>query len=189
MTASAEAPHLGLIVEGDGDSRSIPLLLRKYLLEKEEYRDLLGKPINAKGRGNVTTEGGIEKFVQVAANRPGCQAVLVFLDSEFDPICPLGPQLLARALSVCTKQVAVCMAEPMFEGWIVASAETMGLPGLTYEPSKHPSGLIQAQMEKYVKPIDQPKLASRIDIAIARARSKSLDRSLTKLDTFLSLLS
>jgi hypothetical protein len=188
MSADAEAPHIGLIVEGDGDSRAVPVLLRNHLFGCQEYRDLLGKPINAKGRGNITTRGGVEKFVRIAANRPGCQAVLVFLDSEFEPICPLGPDLLSRASGVCAQPVVICAIEPMFEGWIVASAETMGIEGLEFEPMQHPSGLIEEKMGKYVKPVDQPRLAHRIDISTARARSKSLERSLNNLDALVALI-
>src|SRR6266699_356164 len=97
MTASADVPHIGLVVEGRGDAGALPLLLRKWINSRGDYRDLLGRPVVCDGRDRAIVPDGIEKYVAVAAARPGCQAVLVVLDAEGDPACELGPVLLTRA--------------------------------------------------------------------------------------------
>src|SRR5262245_22600369 len=96
MTASADEPHIGLIVEGPGDANSLPLLLRNWLGLRADYRDIFGKPAICNGRDRAIVTDGLERYVAAVTARPGCQAVLVVLDTEGDPACNLGPAFLAR---------------------------------------------------------------------------------------------
>lgn len=189
MTATADAPHVGLVVEGRGDQFAVPAMLRKYLTERGEYRDILGKPVPCHGRDKAVAPGGIEGYVATAATRPGCRGVLAILDGEGDGVCELGPLLRERAQTTTGKPVFVCLAEPKFEAWLVASAESMELEGLTYAPDRDSIALIKGAMNvKYAKPTWQPRLASRLDFAVARPRSRSLDRLLSKLDDLAAAL-
>ena len=136
MTANADQPHVGLVVEGLGDGRSVPILLRNYRYALGDYRDLLGKPVSCNGRNNALKERGIESRAAIVAARPGCVGVLVVLDGEGDPVGQLGPALTKRAQAVTPKSLAVVLATPKYERWLVASAETLGLASLTYNPSR-----------------------------------------------------
>src|SRR5687768_7727759 len=135
MTAPVDEPHIGLIVEGRGEREAAPLLLRAHLYATGEYRDLLGAPVVCHGRDKALRQAGVEGFVATAAGRPGCVGVIVILDSDDDHACELGPQILERAVAITPKPVLVCLSEPSFEEWIVASAETMELEGLVYDSS------------------------------------------------------
>lgn len=121
----------------------------------------------------------------VAASRPGCYGVLVILDGEGDPVCRLGPKLLARSLPAALgKTVVVALADPKYEAWLVASAETLGLPALSSESPRDPAAAIAQALSPrgYSKPTWQPRLTSKMDLARAASRSHSLHRTLEMFD-------
>jgi Domain of unknown function (DUF4276) len=191
MTAAADAPHIGLVVEGSGEFEALPLLLRRWLHEGSDFRDILGSPVLCHGRSKALKTGGIEEKVAVAAARPGCRAVLVVLDGEGDPVCQRGPELLMRSReSGRGKPIAVALADRQYEAWLMASAETLGLEGLAYSSTRDPvSALVDAlRPRKYVKPVWQPRLTERIDFALAIPRSPSLRRLLDRFDELVRAL-
>ncbi|MEX8059925.1 hypothetical protein [Microbacterium sp. 16-032] len=185
------APHIGLVVEGPGDKGALPVLLRKFLHEKAEYREILGKPVTLKGKGSATTPGGLEGYVAAAA-RPGCVGVVVLLDADDDASCQLGPELLARAEAVVGIPVVIVLAERDFEDWIYRSVETLdlGWEG-DWDATKRGGTVIDSLLPDggYQKPVWQPKLTHRMDIELARSRSTSLNRLLNKVDGLVALCS
>lgn len=158
-------PHIGLVVEGPGDVNALPLLLRAYTRSVGDFRDILGKPIPLNSISKATVSGGIEGYCSTAARRPGCKAVLVVVDS--DKHCPaeFGESLRSRAQGVIEQPVVVAAAQHNFEDWIFASAESLDL-GLVY--SAEASGIAEIKRARkplaYVKPVQQPKLTSRMDL-------------------------
>ena len=181
MTPGANIPHIGLVVEGKGEVTAIPLLLRNWLHQQGEFRDLLGKPFSLDGKGNATCQHGIEGAVVAVANRPGCKGVLVELDADRDLACQLGPDLQKRAATVCRRvPVAVCVAEVKYESWLVASAESMELESLDFEPDRNPEALIKEALRpiRYIKTTWQARLTGRMNLELARSRSPSLTRLL-----------
>lgn len=54
------------IVEGDGDVKAIPILLRRLVHEKFQCWKTTFKPYNARGRENLIKPGGVENFVRRA---------------------------------------------------------------------------------------------------------------------------
>ena len=189
MTASHDSPHIGMIVEGPGDLRAVPLLLRAFLSGQGCHADILGKPIPVNGKSNAVRARGIEGYVATAAARPGCKGLIVVLDADDDRTCQLGPDLLGRCQPEVRLPVAVAVAEPDYEGWLYASAETLGLD-LEYDATKNGKTMIRKALAptKYVKPTWQPRLTARMDIDVARSRSRSLDRALIKFWTLASPL-
>ena len=188
MTAGVSDPHIGLVVEGAGDVGAIPVLLRSHLHARGEYRELLGKPVPVHGRENAVVAGGIEGYVATAASRPGCVAVLVVLDGEGDCVAALGPSLTTRGCSMTGKPVVVSLADKDFEDWIHASIETMELGDLEFDGTKRGQSVVKSALKpkSYAKPTWQPRLAARIDLALAVQRNASLLRTLTKLDELLT---
>jgi len=185
MTATAGSPHIGLVVEGAGEREALPLLLRNWLRRRGNFRDILGSPVLCHGRSKALQVGGIEEKVAIATARPGCRAVLVVLDSEGDPVCQRGPEILVRSrTSGRGKPIAVALADRQYEAWLMASAETLGLEGLAYSSTRDPvSVLVEAlRPRKYVKPTWQPSLTQRIDFDLAIPRSPSLRRLLGRFD-------
>jgi hypothetical protein len=70
------------IVEGDGEITAVPVLLHRLLQECSEYHFQIAIPKNAHGCGNLSKEGGIEKFVRYAWLEPSCAAVIVIVDGD-----------------------------------------------------------------------------------------------------------
>jgi hypothetical protein len=190
MSARPNEPHIALIVEGPGDGGAIPVMLRKYLYERAMFIDVLATPLATNGLGNVTSAGGIEKFVSVAASRPGCRAILVVLDSDRECVVERATALLSRVGHVA-QPVTIALAERDFEDWIYASAETLGFEDFApWRPDINGGAEIKNALlpTAYTKPQHQPALASKIDFGVARGRSKSLDRLLSRVDSLLPLL-
>jgi hypothetical protein len=188
MTPPADAPHLGLVVEGRGEVQAVPLLLRRRLADRGVFEDLIGRPVPCNGRENALKPKGLEGKVAVAAVRPGCRCVLVLLDGEGDPVCELGPELLRRARDAAIgKEVAVCLADAKYEDWLVASAESLDVVGLRYNPDRDSVKALKEALHpsKYVKPSWQPRLTNGLDFEVASGRNRSLARFLDKFDTLI----
>ncbi len=188
MTSSPTSPHVGLVVEGPGDAKALPLLLRNWLQARADYRDILGKAIPCHGRDKATLSNGIEGFVATAAARPGCRGILVVLDGEGDAVCELGPSLRERAALVSRVPVEVALADHCYEDWLHASIETLGLTATNYRPDARGTGSISEAVKpsKYVKPTWQPRLTARMDLTLAAGRNQSLARMLARFDQMVS---
>jgi len=173
-----------MIVEGPGDLRAVPLLLRAFLYQRGYHADILGKPIPVNGKSNAVRSRGIEGYVATAAARPGCKGLIVVLDADDDRSCELGPGLLSRCQVAAGLPISIVVAEPDYEGWLYASAETLGLD-LQYDATKNGKNMIRKALApaKYVKPTWQPRLTSRMDLDLARSRNRSLDRALARFWT------
>ncbi|HET8682371.1 MAG TPA: hypothetical protein VFM54_10925 [Micromonosporaceae bacterium] len=185
MTAQPNDPHIGLVVEGQGDLNALPILLRRRLWQREIHKDILGKPVSCNGREKAVMPTGLEGFVAVAAARPGCRSVLVVVDGEKDLVCELGPSLLSRARDVTRLPVAICLAERTYEDWLFASCETLDIGSLRYRRTVAGLGAVVAALKpaKYVKPTWQPRLTERLDLDVAMRRSGSLRRMINHFDT------
>jgi hypothetical protein len=152
---------------------------------------LLGKPVPFHGKGNARVKSGIEGYVATAAIRPGCVGVLISLDADDECVAQEGPQLLARAMTVTGRQVFVAIAERDYEDWLYASIETLQLgENLVHESTKRGLTALADALapRKYIKPTWQPRLTSRMDLALARRRSASLDRLIAKFDQLRALV-
>ncbi len=86
------------IVEGPGDVKAAPELLRRVLYERlNQYNIGVSKPKNANGKDRLIKR--LENFIGYAALTDGCVAILVLVDADDD--CPkelgsnwrLGPVL------------------------------------------------------------------------------------------------
>jgi len=188
MSASPSQPHIALIVEGAGDHGAVPVLFRRHAYGSGVYRDLFAAPLDAKGLGNLTVEGGLEKFIAIAASRPGCKAIFVVVDA--DDKCVAEEVALLRARVSCRVPVEFILIEKDFEDWIYASVETLQLGEIEYQADVNGSAMIKNAMrpETYVKPVHQPKLAARIDFGLVSARNRSFRRAMDRLTTALGLV-
>lgn len=189
MTAKADAPHIGLVVEGAGDKLALPMLLRAHLERSCEFRDVLGKPVPLNGRDKAFPANGIEGYVAVAGLRPGCVGVLVVLDGEGSCVAEQGTLLQQRGASQVAVPVLVALADADYEDWLYASSETLEL-GLTYRPAAGGQRQIKEALrpQAYTKPVWQPKLTARMDLELAASRSASLERMLARFDNLRQLL-
>jgi hypothetical protein len=178
-------PRIVPIVEGDGEKEAVPNLLTALLFSRELYHFQVQPALTANGVGNLTKEGGIEKFVTHAMRMPDCVGILVLLDSDGD--CPVkkARMLAQRIQTHGTKYpVAIVVAHHAYEAWLLASMETVcehpDLPsGLTYEKdcqeASNPKKWIKERMH-YQETTHQLELTRLIDLDIAKANSRSFRR-------------
>lgn len=111
----------------------------------------------------------------------------MLLDSDGDPVCELGPELKTRSETVITVPTVVALAEPSFEAWFVASAETMPIAGLDPSSGVSPETQVRNALHPlaYAKPTWQPRLAKAIDLDLARPRDATLQRLIDRFEELL----
>ena len=78
----------------------------------------------------------------------------------------------------------ICVADEKYEDWLVASAESLEVSGLSYTPARDAVGMLKEalHLSKYVKPSWQPRLTNSLDLDLASSRSRSLARFVAKFD-------
>lgn len=126
--------------------------------------------------------------------------MLILLDSDEDCPAQLGPDLLRRVVS--SRQdvpSAVVIAKREFESWLLAAAESLrGQRGLASDlASPSDAEAIAGAKEwltahmaggrSYVETLDQPALAARFDLDLAR-RADSFDKCCREIIRLLTSL-
>ena len=115
-------PKIVPIVEGDGEVTAVPALLRKLLAAVMRYDIQIAQPKNAHGRGNLTKEGGLEKFIKYACKEPDCGAIFVLLDAENECALDIAQDFSDRAMALGLPfPVVIVVANHMYEAWFLAS--------------------------------------------------------------------
>ena len=178
-----------MICEGDGDRSALRALLPRI---PEAGAPLLsaGRVVGSGGRGNLTRDGGIERFFGYVRDQ---DAVLIVLDADED--CPVDLALgLAQRIRALRPSVpaAIVAANAAFEAWFLADLESIAgkrvksrvlIPKA--EPSSDPDGIrnpkqrliaLTARGTTYKETTDQPALASMIDLDVVSGRSRSFRR-------------
>lgn len=121
------------VVEGFGEERAVPVLVRRWLSHRrfDRWFDVPDLAVNAKGAGKLKTAPdagrhlGIETYVR-SALRARADAILVVLDADDEclhraPQQGLGPELLARARAAAGDvPVSVVVANRTYEAWLLA---------------------------------------------------------------------
>jgi hypothetical protein len=188
------------IVEGDGDSEAIRLLLWRTWTEVVggEHADVL-KP-NVRKRGRLLKEGceDLARAVDYAMLRlreKGGGLILLLIDAEDD--CSnypqLGPWLCRRAKAGRQDaDIACVIANRMYETWFVASAESLSAYLETsgwaipddVDATGHGKGWIKQHMKngKYTETADQAALTQHMDLHACRRRSRSFDKLCRELE-------
>ena len=131
------------IVEGHGEERAIPCLMRRWLRYRGfcKFFEVPGLAINAKGCGKLKAPYdrlrhiGIEHYVEAALrNKPDAILIVIDADEEClnrDPSNGLGPKLVSRAKDVAgTIPLGVVVANREYEAWFLASITSIRAAGL-----------------------------------------------------------
>ncbi len=189
---------IACIVEGHGDVKAVPLLVRRIVHEIDPSVTLaIPEPAIRVSRSSLVKIGELERAVTLAANKnaaPG--GVLVLVDADDDCPAELGPKLLSRAQAVrADAPVAVVLANHEYEAWFLASAIALrGKQGLleTLEPPADPESVRGAKewlrermsgSRTYRETVDQPALTRLLDVQSARqaASFDKLHRDITHM--------
>ena len=176
------------VVEGDGEVDAVPVLLRGILHYSLPRFDVeVRRPKNAHGRGNLTRDDGIERFLKYALKEPDAGGVLLLVDAEADVPCALACALRERVVALTPSiPVAIVCAEVQYESWFLDSIEALrGKCGIREDvewPRRHPpnpKAWLEQQMPEdraYKETSDQPSLTSAIDFSLLHRRSRSFRR-------------
>jgi hypothetical protein len=182
--------RIACIVEGYGDVKAVPILVRRIVREIDPTLTLkIPDPAIRVSRSSIVKPGELERFVQLAALKlelPG--GILVLMDADQDCPAQLGPDLLARARAVRRDvPISVVLAKPEFETWFLAAATSLrdhqGL-SQTMLPPDDPEEIsgakewLRKQMpdnRKYSETIDQIELTRYFDLNAAR-QTPSFDK-------------
>ena len=186
----------GLVVEGHGEVRAVPVLFRRmgHDIDPNVNLEVL-QPIR-RSRDSLVNKPGeheLERAVELAALKARPRGgVFVLLDSDDDCPAELAPRLLARAESAgMGLPVSVILPQREFEGWFLAAAESIrGRRGLPPDlaPPRNPEEIrgakewLRERMRGgvYSETIDQPALAAMFDLNQARV-AKSFDKCYREL--------
>lgn len=189
-------PRIVPIVEGDGEVEAVPLLLGKIMADMKRAEIGISRPpLNAGSCSNLTKPGGLERFVQNAALRSDCGAILVLMDA--DKGCPLkiAQDFVARINTMGTKYpVVVVIANCEYEAWFLASLDSIagknlegrtGLPSGTTYPVLDVETLVGAKSwldrqfpgsRKYKETLDQAPMTQLLKPGLVALRSRSFRR-------------
>ncbi len=194
------------IVEGHGEERAVPVLVRRWLQFRNFHRyfEVPDRAINAKGSGRLKgafdpiRHVGIEHYVQAAlGNRP--DAILIVIDADDE--CGqgagnrrLGPELLTRAARVAARvPVAVVVANREYEAWFLASLQSIRTAGLLpnengkldpVEDIRDCKGRVAALMgQRYEETVHQLQLTHGMSFSKGpRSRSRSFAKLVRDLE-------
>jgi hypothetical protein len=176
------------LVEGFSEVQSVPLLLRRLLVELRRPDVQVARPFRV-SRYRVVREGELERALQIGLrDRRSVVAVLVLLDADDDEPSELETALLRR----CRRAVGhlpsrVVVANRELEAWFLGAKESLrGLRGI------HDDAVAPAEPEairgakealgqnfssgSYLEVDDQPALMEKFELSLAERRCPSFGR-------------
>lgn len=192
--------NIFLIVEGHGEVRALPVLIRRILYEYiERYEWNVMLPYRISRSRIVKFDEDLYSAVclgvqKIGADPPG--AILILIDADSDCPVTLSKQfqkfIVERAVD---GPVAFVVANREYESWFLASADTMQHHGAIQDNASRPDnseeirdakGYFSRQIMKpgttYAETIEQEKFSALIDIATVQRRSRSFQKLIKELD-------
>ena len=185
-------PTIIAVVEGDGEERAAPQLIRRILGERMRRYDInVPRPIIAKGTS--TFDKKAEQFLRYAV-KEGCDGILVLIDADDE--CPYEKARIvsqkASALGLDVP-IAVVYAKSEYETWFISSLSSHTGDGIRNRLGLDPSVNTPDNVEdirgakewlsshmpfgrRYKATADQEQLTPHIDFDLTHCRSRSFRR-------------
>ena len=193
--------HIGCVVEGLGDAKALPVLIRRIALRLDPADQVVVPDPIRWSRSKLLKLGELEKAVELAARKVGGSGgVLVVLDADDDCPAALGPALLARARSQRSHlPIGVVLAKFEFEAWFLAAASSLSgckelHANLVAPPDpesvRDAKGWLTRHMPRsrpYVETKHQASLAQQFDLDQARS-APSFDKCFREITAVLGAL-
>jgi|GEM_PF-1689999 len=189
--------RLGLIVEGKGEVKALPILVRRILTTNFPEAQLdLPEPFLLK-RGLMTKQEELSRAVEAMARTlgPG-EPVLIVVDADADSGCLLAPTILEIATRARNDRlVGVVVAVREYEAWLLAGLAPLAgrfglessLPDIENSESlPNPKAWLKRHMDVYSETVDQAILTRHFDISLAR-RAYSFDKLVRELTRILQI--
>ena len=176
------------IVEGHGEVKAVPVLLRRFIKEASAWDIEIGKPIR-RNRNKLIKRPELEKAVGRARLDPSCSAILIMFDGDRDCPAELGPTVQRWAAAVARDiPCEVVLPHREYEAWFLAAIESLReQKGIRPDAMPHPEpetprgakGQLEARMRtgrSYIETVAQPALSANFSFAAAYARCRSFRR-------------
>jgi len=181
-------------VEGKGEVKAVPVLLRRILDQRQAWHIKVACPFLV-SRKKVVKPGELERAIeQTLRNRENVRAILVLLDADKDKPEELIPKLLQRCQKATSLPTAVVFARKEFEAWFLGAKESLrGLRGIRKDAvAPDDPETIQGAKERlsenmipgrgYIETDDQPAFAAVFDLEKAQARCRSFNKFLREVE-------
>lgn len=182
-------PRVVCIVEGHGDVRAVPILIRRIAADAQIYNVDVPAPIRCPKskilpEANEISTDELSRAIRLATLKLASAtrgAILILLDA--DEMCParVGPAILDMANQIRPDiSVSAVLAKREYETWFVAAIDSLkGQRGIRDTAERHdspedladPKRYLRKQMEQgrhYSETLDQPALTSLFDFDQAR---------------------
>ena len=120
---------LAAIVEGEGETEALPVLVRRVAAEAAPDVTVIVDPVLRVPASKLRQEGQLERHVELCARRLGGEgSILVLLDCDWKDGCPKvdAPILLERARRARPdRDIAVVLAYREYETWFLAAFDSI----------------------------------------------------------------
>lgn len=189
------------IVEGQGDERAVPVLLRRVLTEIVGRYDIGVSRAIRIGRGKLVKAHELERAVELASiDREDAFAALIIFDADDDDAIALEEELFELIRGTVPLPTRISIAVREYEAWLLgAKVSLRGHQGIRLDATApaNPEGIrsakaeLQANMDrnrKYVETADQVKLTGNMDLAAARAACPSFRRLIENVERLVELV-
>ena len=186
------------IVEGDGEVRALPVLLRRLAQSRGIHDADIPPPIRVRRDQFLRRPEEFERKMALATAKARGGTVLVLLDADDDCPVAIAKEVEARGQPLMHRAaLAVVIANREYEAWLIAAAESLaGRRGLRNdlaapaEPDavRNAKGWISHGVAggRYHEVSDQPALTAVFDIEMACQRSRSFQRLVKVMEAALS---
>jgi len=180
------------IVEGHGEVHAVPELIRRVLINLDEYQIQVTRPKRLK---RCRIDDDLPRMLDYAAKDPRCAAIVVMVDADEECAQELAQKIskIARIRNISLPVATVC-PNAEYETWLIASIDSIkgrpiGQRGATIElGATCPEDVetisdakkwLSDRMPKHFtyKPgQDQIALTTMMDLSLASERSRSFRR-------------
>lgn len=183
---------IGTIVEGHGEVKAVPVLLRRLATLYASSVSLKVPPSIRLPRGKIVNRPDeLDRAIEFTARKLGeadRSFILLLFDADSDCPAKLAPPLLEQAKKVRSdRSFGLTVAKSEYENWFIAGAESIrGKRGLSdsLERPEKPEEIRDAKAwlkrnssaGAYSETLDQPALSAVFDIESARQHSASFDK-------------
>lgn len=181
---------IACIVEGFGEVKALPVLLRRFAERRGVYDLRIPGPIRVPRDRFLNRDDEFKRIVAMASLRAAEGGlVLIVLDADDDCPVTLSREVAAKAAPLLRgASCSVVLANREYESWFIAAAPSLaskrGLPDVVDQPAdsesiRNAKGWLSERMVAhsgncYRPVVDQAPLSAVVDLDEALSRSRSL---------------
>lgn len=186
------------IVEGDGEVKALPILLRRVAEARGIYDLDVPAPIRVRRDQFIRRDEEFKRKIQLAAAKAKDAKVIILLDADDDCPVELAADIAERAQSVAPGLwLSVVVARREYEAWFLAGAASLaGKRGLREDMEapaeadsiRNAKGWLSERIRtgRYHEVSDQPALTAVIDLEQVAVRSRSFRKFVKEVELALA---